>query len=77
MKVKQTANVDSKRDFSVRAQCFTCRSFFTLRVNKDDMVRWRDGELIQRAMPYLTPDERELLISSTCGKCFDKMTEGL
>lgn len=28
---------------------------------------------IQDALPNLTADERELLVSGICGKCFDKM----
>ena len=42
-------------------------------VNLHDMGRWQNGSLIQDAMPYLSADERELLISGTCGTCFDKM----
>lgn len=38
----------------------------------DDYTRWKDGEVIQHAMDYLTPDEREMIISGTCGKCFDE-----
>ena len=42
-------------------------------VNEDDYTSWENGELIQNAMPYLSADERELLISGTCGTCFDNM----
>ena len=37
---------------------------------------WLHGELIQKALPELTKDERELLVSGTCAQCFDKMFEG-
>jgi len=37
------------------------------------LIKWKNGELIQNVMPYLNEDERELLISGTCGKCFDKI----
>tara|TARA_B100001094_G_scaffold260185_1_gene260582 strand:- start:2160 stop:2339 length:180 start_codon:yes stop_codon:yes gene_type:complete len=30
-------------------------------VTKEQLQRWRDGELIQNAMPNLTPDEREFI----------------
>ena len=39
-------------------------------VNIDDYTSWENGELIQNAMPYLTADEREVLISGICGPCF-------
>ena len=38
----------------------------------DDYAKWKDGEYIQFALDYLTPDEREMIISGTCGKCFDE-----
>ena len=42
-------------------------------VGSDDLEDYQNEELIQNAFPYLTPDERELIISRICGKCFDKM----
>ncbi len=46
---------------------------FEVPVTDEQIVRWKAGELIQRVMPELTPDQRELLISQTCGDCFDDM----
>ena len=60
-------------DDTMQVECRTCKDTHILMVNIRDAKRWKEGELIQDAMPYLTPDERELLISGTCGKCFDKM----
>lgn len=37
------------------------------------IANWKTGTLIQRAMPNLSADQRELLISHTCGKCWDRM----
>jgi hypothetical protein len=37
------------------------------------LKRWVRGMKIQDANPNLTPSEAELLISGTCGPCFDKM----
>ncbi len=60
---------------SVNVTCHSCSKTYSLMVNGEDVQRWRDGTLIQVAMPYLTKDDRELLISKTCGSCFDKMEE--
>jgi len=47
---------------------------FEIRGEDRDFIRWEEeGELIQNALPYLSADERELLISGICGGCFDKM----
>jgi len=32
-------------------------------VTKEQLQRWRDGELIQRAMPHLTATQREFLMT--------------
>jgi hypothetical protein len=39
----------------------------------NDVEKWMDGALIQDAMPYLNPDERELLISRICPTCWVEM----
>lgn len=53
--------------------CNVCNESHIVRVKAKDYDRFSIGELIQNASPYLTPNERELLISGTCGKCFDEM----
>lgn len=53
--------------------CKNCTARIVLKFNASDYRRWKEGALIQRVMPYLTPDEREILITGVCGKCFDEM----
>lgn len=60
-------------DDTFQAQCRMCGDTHILMVNNKDVQRWQDGGLIQDIMPYLSADERELLISGTCGTCFDNM----
>lgn len=45
-----------------------------MEVDFKDYISWKNGELIQKAMPYLSPGERELLISQVCSDCFDSVT---
>jgi hypothetical protein len=61
------------RDFAVEVFCHSCGRKVEIKVDERDFYDWSKGELIQKAMPYLTPDERELLISQTCGECFAEM----
>jgi hypothetical protein len=42
-------------------------------VPEEGFHNWQGGELIQNALPELTADERELLISGTCPSCWDRM----
>lgn len=55
-------------------QCKMCGNIYSIMYNREDMVSWLSGSgYIQDIMDYLTPGERELLISGTCGKCFDSL----
>ena len=55
------------------ATCVRCGDGTLINAVVSDLIKWKNGELIQNVMPYLNEDERELLISGTCGKCFDKI----
>ena len=54
-------------------KCHDCGETFTLEIELADFKRWLGGEKAQNAFPYLSADERELIISGTCGKCFDAL----
>ena len=53
--------------------CIQCGEAQHIEARTADLDSWIGGELIQNAMPYLTADEREILISGVCGTCFSKM----
>jgi len=54
-------------------RCRWCKGSTIVTVDPADLERWRAGELIQIAMPYLSAGERELLISGTCDVCWEGM----
>jgi hypothetical protein len=55
-------------------RCKMCGRIYTIMYNREDMVSWLSGSgFIQDIMDYLTPAERELLLSGTCGECFDTL----
>ena len=58
---------------ALAVKCRWCNSEQTLSVKPEDLRKWQNGELIQRAMPYLKPYEREILISGTCEGCYKKL----
>ena len=58
---------------NIKRQCRQCRKTTTFSLDQDALARWQSGELIQKAFPKLSADERELLISGICGKCFDSL----
>lgn len=57
----------------VRVACPMCGESRTLEVPAEGFERWQAGELIQNAMPELSADDREQLISGTCGACWDRL----
>lgn len=56
-------------------QCILCHSMYEITVRPEDVERINNGEHIQDVMPFLSADDRELLISGICGTCFDKTFE--
>lgn len=63
--------------YRVGITCTGCKQVTYLVVNQSDYNKWHDGALIQNAMPYLNADQREMLISGTCPKCWDEMVEAM
>ena len=54
--------------------CWNCGSQHTICVQKENYDKWvNEEELIQDALWDKTADERELLMSGTCGDCWDKL----
>ena len=58
-------------EFSV--SCEYCGEKQIIEADDVDVCRWQGGELIQDALPYLDATQRELLISRTCGTCWDEL----
>ena len=56
--------------------CIKCAEPQHITVGQADLDAWQSGTNIQNAMPYLSADDREILISGICGECFDNMFGG-
>ena len=56
--------------------CWKCDVVTDVPVLDSELKEWQDGELIQIAMPDLNTDDRELLISKTCPKCWNELFAG-
>ena len=57
----------------ITINCPICGKEHEVEVSENAFYEWQNGKCIQDAMPYLTADERELLISHTCGDCWAEM----
>ena len=57
----------------VGRHCPICGEYHEVEVSESDFVAWQCGEHAQNAFPYLTANEREILISGICSKCWTDM----
>jgi len=64
---------DEAETMLIRGVCSQCHYHEDFEVAQHAYDIWKIGMLIQNCFPELNPDQRELLISGTCGKCFDAM----
>lgn len=54
-------------------KCPGCGEEGELEVSESGYIAWKGGMLIQRAMPELTVDQREQLITGYHGECWEKL----
>ena len=64
------------KEVCVMTQCPFCGRGNEVEVNEVDYWDWDDGMLAQDAFPYLSADEREMLISGICPTCWEKTFGG-
>lgn len=61
-------------DFIVPVTCRLCNKTTEVHCNKNDFDSWQKGDgFIQDLLHYVSAADRELLISGTCGECFDEL----
>ena len=56
-------------------RCMVCGETGSVTVSSEGVRRWKQGELIQNAMPDLDADQREQLISGTHPDCWGELFE--
>lgn len=66
---------EADRNYEIRVTCDHCKREYVLKVRVEDYLLYDmpNRPHIQDIFPYLTPAERELLISHTCEACWNKM----
>ena len=60
-------------DAVVTTVCPFCGETHDVFVRESDYHAWQDGEFAQNAFPYLSANEREMLITGICPDCWDGM----
>ena len=54
-------------------KCCWCDARFTVEAPHAGYMAWQAGELIQNAMPEMTVDDRERLVTGVCTDCTDDL----
>lgn len=63
-----------KNKIILKVTCIVCSKVYELPVYEEDYKKYMDRKCnCQDAFPYLTPGQRELLISGMCDSCFDNL----
>lgn len=59
--------------FVINTTCPFCGKTTPVQIRRvADYNAWQNGALAQDAFPYLSADEREMLISGICPKCWER-----
>ena len=68
--------MDKERNLAIVVPCDICGKSHRVFVNNKDWEEYYNSEhrrYIQDIFPYLTPVERELLISGVCPECWEDL----
>ena len=57
----------------INKPCPYCGTISKVAVPESGLRQWKSGTRIQDALPMLTEDEREILMSGVCPKCWDEV----
>lgn len=58
-------------DTTINTQCPICRQRNQVTVDATDYITWHQGKShIQHIFPYLSPSEREQLMTGICADCW-------
>lgn len=61
------------KEVCIITRCPMCGRGNEVEVNENDYFDWDDGVNAAVAFPYLSANEREMLISGICPTCWNKM----
>ncbi len=70
------ATVAPEFDTIYAVKCRMCGSVNLVSLVESDFNKWKQGQVIQKALPYLDVNQRELLMTQICGTCFDALPFG-
>ena len=71
-------NVDGTTfDSIIRVECAHCNKEYFIPTTRSNIQKYVDGTNVQYAFPHLNADDRELILSNTCVKCWDELMKDI
>lgn len=70
---KASTTIGASSYILVDIKCRICGKTYLFRMIQRDLEDYQSGKIHAQDIKYLSADERELLISKTCGKCYDRI----
>ena len=71
-KNRKTVAIPHSDSLIITNMCPFCNKIGQVTVEIEDWKKYKDGALIQNAFPYLSADDRELIMTGICNDCFPK-----
>lgn len=65
--------IKASENVVISKSCKKCSREFLFDVPQKDLEKFMAGMYIQRAFPYLKPEQRELFLSGYCSDCWDEL----
>lgn len=53
--------------------CISCQNVSIMILAKESYMKWKKEVYVQQAFPYLSADQREMIINGMHPECFDKL----
>lgn len=57
-------------EYTITSQCPYCNASKNIQVKLKDYDNWQDGILAQEAFPYLSAEDREMVLTGICPQCW-------
>lgn len=57
--------------------CPVCKEPWKLCLTQINLVKYMNGEKVQKCFPGLNDSDRELLVSGICKECYDEISDGV
>ena len=64
---------ETKMKMTISCSCPFCGAISQVEVKEKDWDSYQKGALAQRAFPYLSATDREIIISHICPKCQERI----